>query len=442
MTQILDDFIRISPDSPAVALWHPLPVALSVSHRRAPLSVRERLTPSGEEKGAWIAQRLPDVVLLATCSRIEVYAVAPSVREGIARLRDLLLAQWGGTPDSLDPFLEAYVGEEAARHLFRVAAGLDSMVIGEAQILGQVGEAIKASRKAGVVGKEIERLLVHAVRAGRRVRAETAIGQNSTSIPGVAVDLARRIFGSLQGRRVLVVGAGEAGTLTARVLRGAGATSLFVTNRTFQRSLELAVTIGGTAIPFHSLSEALAEMDVVVSSTSAGTPIILSETLRGVLAQRNGDPLLLIDIAVPRDIEPAAASLPGVHLYNIDDLQALAQRNLHRRLGEVQRAESIVEGEVERLRSWWRTLPALRVLRQVHRSGEDLRQRAMARALRRMSHLTPEDRGTIEKMSRAILKGLLHDPILSLKEGAEDRAFLESVRRLFGLPPGEEDAPI
>ena len=411
------------------------PLVVGVNHFSAPIELRERLALC-EDRVNGVLGSLRDscqAALLSTCNRMELYAVSSGkvTLHGLRRF----FGSWGGiSPADLSPYVYAYAGPEAVRHLFRVAAGLDSMVVGESQILGQVADALRMAELAGSGGKELDQLFTNAVRVGRRARAETAIARHGASIPGVAVGLAKQVLGSLKGRRVLIVGAGKAGMLSARALLGSGAAEAFVSNRTDQRSRELAADIGGTVIPFSSLGKVLTQVDVVVSGTGATEPVISFEHIARAMERRADAPLLLVDIAVPRDIEPTVAGIPGVHLYNIDRLKYMAQSNLHQRRSEVKRVEEIVEEAVGQLVSWWRSLPVLPTIREIQQAAEEVRERELARALRDLSHLGDEERQTVEMMSRAIVKKLLHHPIRSMKDTPGDEEYVAVVRRLFNLP--------
>jgi glutamyl-tRNA reductase len=412
-----------------------VPLVVGVNHLSAPVELRERLA-LGEDQLSGVLGSLRgsfQAAILSTCNRIELYTVS-SGEDSLHGLRRFF-GSWGDTsPDELSPYIYAHAGPEAVRHLFRVAAGLDSMVVGEAQILGQVADASRKAETAGSGGRELDRLFSHAIRVGRRVREETAIGRNGASIPGVAVGLARQVLGSLKGRRVLIVGAGKAGLLSARALLGSGAAEAFVSNRTDQRSRELAADIGGTVIPFSSLGDVLPQVDVVVSGTGASEPVISFKDIERAMERRANTSLLLVDIAVPRDIEPSVAGIPGVHLYNIDRLHGVAKSNLHQRCSEVEKVERIVEEAVGNFVTWWRSLPVLPTIKEIQQAAEDVRERELARALRDLSHLGPEERQTVEMMSRAIVKKLLHHPFRSLKDTPEDEEYVATARRLFNLP--------
>ena len=421
-----------------------VPFVVGVNYVSAPVEVRERLAIV-EEEATGVLDTMAGIVhqgaILATCNRTELYAICMG-EDSINDLR-LFFGSWQGiSTEDVAPYIYSYTGPEAVRHLFRVSAGIDSMVVGEAQILSQVKDALRIAEAAGRMGKELKRLFTHAIRAGRRARAETAIGRNGTSIPDVAVELARKVLGSLQGHRALIVGAGNAGKLSAKALLGAGAAEVFVINRTDHRSLDLASNIGGRAIPFSSLENTLAEVDVVVSGTAAKEPVISLDAVESAMTLRQGSPLLMLDIAVPRDIDPSVAGIHGVYLYNIDQLHAAARSNHLHRHAEVEQAEQIVAQEMDRFMEWWRTLIVIPTLRELLQTAERVRQLEMDRVFRKLSHLSLGDQQTVEMMSRALIKKLLHHPLLSLKEMAEDEGHIETIRHVFHLSERNGDADL
>jgi glutamyl-tRNA reductase len=405
-------------------------VAVGTSHRRTPISVRERLTRPAAD-----SQDLDAAVLLATCNRFEAYTTARSAKEGLDRLISLMRRRWDGPWEELAPYLDVYRGEEAVRHLFRVAAGLDSLVLGEAEVLGQVGAALRAATSSMSAGRELARLFGHAVRVGRRARAETGIGRQAGSVSSVAVRLARETLGALQGRRVLVVGAGEAATLSVRALAAAGACDVTVVNRTRERAAIAAAEVGGRVVSWEGLHEALREADVVVTAASSSDGYLLGpDDLRAALTGRaSGEGVLVLDIAVPRAVDPAAAFLPRAHLFNVDDLQAVRDAGLDQRRQEVERVEGIIEEELGRFHAWWREMQAAPTLRALHEQAEAVRTRELAKALRKLPGLTPDERTTVEALTRSLIGKLLHNPIASLKDGLGDAEHLAATRRLFRL---------
>ncbi|EKP95853.1 glutamyl-tRNA reductase [Thermaerobacter subterraneus] len=424
-------------------------MVLGMNHRTAPVAVRERLAVAGEDLPAALAElaacpAVDEVVLLSTCNRVEVYAAASHHGQGRRQVRDVL-ARWAGMdPDRLETYLYAREDAAAARHLFRVAAGLDSMVLGESQILGQVREAYHGAAAAGTCGKVLHGLFQQALAVGKRARTETAISQHAVSVSYVAVELARKVFGQLDGRRVLLVGAGETAELAARSLAEEGGCRLVVANRTLERGRQLAAAYGGEAVSLGDLPAALDRCDVVISSTGAGRPLITAAMVREAMRRRRGRPLLLVDIAVPRDIEPAAGRLDGVFLYDIDDLQAVVEANLRLRREEAARVEAMIDEEVRGFEGWLHSLDVVPLIRSLRAKAEAMRQEELARALRKLPHLSERDRQVIDGLTRLIVNKLLNDPMVRLKEavaGGRGPVYLdEAFTELFALDePGRAE---
>ena len=403
---------------------------VGISHRTAPVAVRERFAFVPED----LPQALPRFggasVLLSTCNRTEVYLTAHhpiSPGSVIALLREL--KDGGETPE--DVFYHSE-GVDAARHLFRVAAGVESMVLGESEILGQVRGAFAASTSAHTNNAVLSELFHGAIRVGRKARSLTEIGRQAVSVSSTAVALARRTVGDLSGSTVLVVSAGEAGKLTARSLAQSGARRLLVTSRTEGRAQELAADLGGQPVAFDRLGSAMAEADIVISASAAPDFLIGPDAVAQATAGRDGRPLLLIDIAVPRDIDPAVREHEQVHLYDIDDLQALVEEARDARKREVSKVESIVEEGVAAFEAWLRTRGVVPTVAALRSRGDAVREAELARTLKRLSDLTPEQRAAVEAMASAIVKKLLHDPIGQLK-GDDGERYASAVRDLFGL---------
>jgi glutamyl-tRNA reductase len=423
-----------------------------LSHKSAPIELRERLAPAPADVPERLhamreAAGLEECALLATCNRMEVYALADerSAHEDgdwQERLFRCLAAQAGVSEARLQPHLYCLEGTPAIRHLFRVASGLDSMVVGESQVLSQVKEALSQGHDAGTARSVLQALFRHAIEAGKRVRTETEIARGAVSISWAAIQLARQIFGHKQARTALIVGAGETSEQTARLLLAQGiSTGLLVCNRTWERAAELAGQLGGEAVPFERLADALARSDIVVSSTGASRPILTCAMLRQAVRTRRGRPVFLIDTAVPRDVEPEAADLEDVFLYNIDDLQAIVEKSLAVRQSEVDRVEVIVEEELRRFGVWLRTQEVGPTIAALQRRAEQIRAGELERLRTRLAHLTPEELGAVEATVRGVVNKLLHRPIVHLREAASSGNGyheVESIRSIFGLD--EEDS--
>jgi glutamyl-tRNA reductase len=409
-----------------------------MSHRSAPVEVRERVAfpPCA---GRSFLRRLKDdgvvseAVLLSTCNRTEVYAVVED--EGARGLMlDLLAEDRGVDRASLEQDTYWLTDAQAVRHLYRVASSLDSMVVGEGQILGQVREAYRAATEEHCAGQILNRLFHTSLRVGKKVRSETGIGDSSLSVPRVAVKLAEEVFGELAGRRALVLGAGDMSELVVEHLKDRGIADLLIANRTPERATLLANRVGGRAVPFDAIAAELPEVDVVVSSTGSGEWIVRSETVAGALELRS-EPLFFIDIAVPRDIDPVVQTLRSVYLYDIDDLQAVVERNAEGRQDAAEQGEAMISPAVLEFTGWLSTLHVVPLIQELRDGAEQIRRHELARALTRME-LSPEEAASVERMSHSLVNKLLHGPIQEIKARAEAGSPLESSevrRRLMAL---------
>jgi glutamyl-tRNA reductase len=409
-----------------------------MSHRSAPVEVRERVAfPPCAGRG--FLRRLKDdglvseAVLLSTCNRTEVYAV---VEDDGARRRmlELLAEDRGVERASLEQDTYWLTDAEAVRHLYRVASSLDSMVVGEGQILGQVREAYRAATEEHCAGQILNRLFHTSLRVGKKVRSETGIGDSSLSVPRGAVKLAEEVFGDLSGRRALVLGAGDMSELVVKHLKDRGVADLLIANRTPQRASLLAERVGGRAVAFDALAAELPEVDVVVSSTGSGEWVVRSETVAGALESRS-EPLFFIDIAVPRDIDPVVQTLERVYLYDIDDLQAVVERNAEGRQDAAEEGEAMISPAVLEFMGWLSTLHVVPLIQELRDGAEQIRRHELARALSRME-LSPEEAASVERMSYSLVNKLLHGPIQEIKARAEAGTPLESSevrRRLMAL---------
>ena len=409
-----------------------------MSHRSAPIEVRERVAfpPCA---GRPFLRRLRDegvaseAVLLSTCNRTEVYLVAED-QGARSRVLDLLAEDRGVDRASLDGDTYWFTDAEAVRHLYRVAASLDSMVVGEAQILGQVREAYRSATEERCTGPILNRLFHTSLRTGKDVRTETGVGDSSLSVPHVAVKLAQGVFGTLAGRRALVLGAGEMSELVVRQLVDRGVTELRIANRTPERADRLAGRVGGTAVAFDDLSSELARADVVVSSTGSGEWVVGRGMVAGALEGRE-EPLFFIDIAVPRDVDPTVQALERAFVYDIDDLQAVVERNADGRREAAEAGEAMIRPAVGEFMGWISSLHAVPLIRELRDGAEKIRRHELSRALRRMD-LGPTEAEAVERMSHSLVNKLLHGPISEIKALAEAGHPLGSAevrRRLLAL---------
>jgi glutamyl-tRNA reductase len=374
-------------------------------------------------------------MIVSTCNRVEILAVVDSPT---ADLRSFLYRHFGLDPGLLAPHLYEHRDQEAVRHIFRVASSLDSMVVGEPQILGQVKEAFAVARASGTVAGQLEHLLQSTFAAAKKVRSETEIGSNSVSIASVAVELARKIFGSLEGRTVFLVGAGKMSELAARHLVQQGAGAILVTNRTLERARRMAESFQGQVIPFEELHQAASQADIVISSTGAPHPIFRREHGQSFLHRRRNRPMFFIDIAVPRDVDPEMGKLEGIFVYDIDDLQQVAAAHRSERSREATDAEALIAGEVERFHERQRTVNVAPAIVALQQQAEEIRQTELRRAQSRLGPLSTEQNAAVEALTRGLVNKFLHPPMQALKLAARenDATRLETLCETWSLPAG------
>jgi glutamyl-tRNA reductase len=418
-------------------------VAVGLNHKTVPLSVLEPMTV----RSALLPKALHDlaakdnlneVVLLSTCLRTEVYAVVSRFHPAMSDIREFL-ASWSGLPpEAFAGHLYEYYDERAAHHLFTVAAGLDSAVLGEGEILGQVGAAWEAARDEGTAGPILSILFRHALETGKRVRSETAIARGTTSLSQAAVALAGEELGTLSGLTTLVIGAGEMGEAMAQALAGAldEDGQLLVANRTWSRATELAARCGGRAIEWNGLRQALLQADVVLASTGSPDFLLVAADVEPLLAERSGRPLLIVDIAVPRDVDPAVGELPAVTLFDMEDLAAFATRAVEGRRAEMPRATAIVAEEVERYLDISSQRQVAPVVAALHEHADEVREAELQRFARRLAGLSPSQQQAVEALTRGIVAKLLHDPTVAVKAAAgspQGEQLAQTLRQLFGL---------
>ncbi len=428
-------------------------LALGISHKTAPVALRERLAFT-EPQSLELARQIVDTpdaheaVVISTCNRTEIYLVVGggggTLVKAEADVLGMLARRASIRPTELAGAIYSPRNCDAARQLYRVTSGLESMIVGEAEIQGQVKRAFEAAMHAGVTGPLTNRLFAAALTTGKRVRSETGIGSSRVSVPSVAVDLALDVLGGLSERHVVILGAGETSELTARALAEQGVGTIFVANRHADRALSLAQRFGGSVVGLDGLPDQLLEADIVVSSTSSPHPIVGSEELELVMAQRagrgGGAPLLLIDIAVPRDIDSRCGDLDDVTLYDIDDLQAVVQRNLGARKEIVPQAEEIVEEEIRRFARWLGQLETLPTVAALREHGNEILEQVLAENAGRWESASERDLMRVEAIARAVVGRLLHEPTIRLRSLSEERghASLQLVRELFGLDTPQE----
>ncbi|MDP9385002.1 MAG: glutamyl-tRNA reductase [Actinomycetota bacterium] len=418
-------------------------LALGASHHTAPIAVRERLAlperRAEEMVGELLAEpSVQEAVALFTCNRTELYLVVGDPVEAESVVLSMLARQAGIRPTELAGAMYSFRNCDAARHLYRVTSGLDSMVVGEAEVQGQVKRAYERAIAARATGPLTNKLFRAALATGKRVRSHTRIGEGRASVAAVAVELARDVLGDLAERRVLIVGAGETAEGTARALHAEGVSTLFVANRRRERARALAERFGGGTLSFDELPSELARVDIVVASTASPHTILGAEELAVVAAGRGGRPLLLIDLAVPRDIDAACAEVPGVSLYDVDDLQAQVRRTRSVRAVEARRAEGIVEEEIQAFAGWLGSLEVMPTVSALREHGDAIVAQVLAENAGRWESVSERDRERIEALAQAVAKRLLHEPTLRLKATDPERRHtrLHVLRELFGLEDG------
>jgi glutamyl-tRNA reductase len=415
-------------------------LAVGVSHRTAPLALRERVELNERRAAALLASLtehtgIDEAALLSTCNRTELYLTASDAGRAERVVTAELAGAGGMRCEQLGGAIRTLRGTEAARHLFRVAAGLDSMILGEAEIQGQVRRSYELALSVGTSGPIINRLFQDALRAGKRVRTETSISRGRASVASVAVELARRELGSLNGRHALVIGAGKHGALTARALMDAGVPTVYVANRARERAEDLARRFGGRTVGFDELADELRRCDLVLTCTSCPHRVL---TRRVLAAAVRGRSLVVVDTAVPRDVEPSAAELRGVTLYDLDAIQHEMARTLSAREEEARSAAPIIEEEVASFARWLAVLEVVPTISALRERGRAAVERALRENEPRWQSLSDDDREHVEVIARAVISNLLHEPTLRLRQAGERGAsslYVQTVRELFGLSP-------
>ncbi len=428
-------------------------LAVGLNHKTAPVELRERLAFTADDLQSVMttlqAQAgVAEIMVVSTCNRVEVYATGNHWAQAGEQVLDTLATLRGLAPAELRAHTFVYGQQDAAHHIFRVAASLESMVVGEPQILGQVKDAFELAQRAGTIGGLLDRCLSSAFRAAKRVRSETEIARGAASVPSVAVDLARSIFGDLQGCGVLLVGAGEMAQQAGQYLKAGGVSELTVVNRSRDRGEALANEVSGRFVEWEQLELELRRADIVVTSTGSQLPVIHHDLLRRVMKFRRGAPVFLVDIAVPRDVDPEVARLEQVFLYNIDDLQGIVHDNLRSRTAEADRASALVSAEVAEFVGWQRSRSVGPVLKALQAQGRAIAVAELARQRGRLQGLSPEQQKAVEALASGIVQKLLHRPMTALRQAASDaneappvHDLASAVQVLFGVTEDTDPAP-
>ena len=416
-------------------------VILGMNHKSAPLALRERLSIACDDQGRTVEEvtnisSVREALYLATCNRVEVLAAVDDAEGALDQLKEFVLSHGNLAVEDMESCLYRYSDDDAVRHLFRVASSLDSMIMGEPQILGQVKDAYRASVESKTTGVILNRLLHHAFQVAKRVRTETGISANAVSVGYTAVALSKKILGDLEGASVLIVGAGEMAELAARHLVKSGVGTISVANRTIENAQALATTFHGAAVDMDALPQALAEADIIITSTGSSGYIIDSSMVAAALRRRRNRLLFLIDIAVPRDIDPRVGTLDNVYLYNIDDLQDVVDENMQTRLEEAKKAEVIIDEEVEKFMRWRSTLTVVPTIVELRKKIESITRHELDRSEGWMSGLGDEERKNVEILINGVVNKILHEPVTGLKdlsENGDGEAYVAVLRHLFGL---------
>jgi glutamyl-tRNA reductase len=417
-------------------------IVIGLNHKTAPIEIRERLAfpEDGIEKALSQIKSLPllkENMILSTCNRVEIYATVQETEKAILDLKGFLSRYHGLSLKEFEKNLYLLVGEEAVRHIFRVASSLDSMVVGEPQILGQIKSAYNMAAEAKTSGLILHRLLHRAFHVAKRVRTETKIGNSAVSVSFVAVELAKKIFGTLEKRTVLLIGAGEMCELAARHLVSGGIEKVLVTNRTYERAVTLAQEFRGEPISFEEIHRGLRMVDIVISATDSPQYLLHHEEVAKVIKDRKQKPIFFIDIADPRDIEPKVGDIENVYLYNIDDLQKVANDNIQDREKEAQKAEAIVRDEVVKFVNWYQSLEVTPTIIALRKKFEEIRNKELAKTFSIHPNFSDKERQSLEALTSAIINKILHDPLTLLKQKNEEAMadlYIDALRTLFELP--------
>ena len=418
-------------------------IVVGLNHDTAPVEVREKVAFDRSLLGESLKRlrslsSIKESVILSTCNRVEVVAAAPDEHTAFEEIKHFLVRQEPGkNHEGLEGHLYSYAGETAVRHLFRVAASLDSMVVGEPQILGQLKDYYFAAHEAGAVGSVLHRLFHRSFFVAKRVRSETGIGSRAVSVSSVAVDLARRIFDRLEDKTVMLIGAGKMGSLVVRHLQQNGANNLMVTNRNFERAVELATEFHGSPIRFEEYPHYLKLADVVIGCAGSSEFLLRRGTVAEILKERKQKAMFFIDLGVPRNFDPQINEIGNVYLYDVDDLEGVADEHLLERAAEARKAEAIVEEEVETFFRWFDSLEQVPTIVALRRKFEEIRQRELDKSLSaNLKGLSERERQALEDMTEAIINKILHAPITHLKRQSEDRdeaLYIEALKKLFDL---------
>ena len=416
-------------------------ILVGVNHKTTPVEIREKLafTKGKIEQSVDHLFNFPDIIehtILSTCNRVEIYARANCQDSAIKSIKQFICDFHELSPVELEDHFYSYRNEEAVEHLFRVSSSLDSMILGEAQILGQVKDAYSLAKDLRSTGLVLNQLFKRAFSIAKKVREETGIAERSVSISSAAVELAQKIFDDLENRTVMLVGTGEMAELAAKHLISYGVKTVYVTSRTYDRAVNLARTLNGSALDFEAFKNELHRADIVITSTSAPNFIIKKEMVEKAIHERKNKPIFFIDIAVPRDIEPDVNDLENIYLYDIDDLQVVVSANMKEREKEAENAMNFISQEVTKFNNWVGTLDAVPTIVEIRKKAENIRKQEIEKTLKKISHLSEDDKKLLRQMSSSMVNKILHKPTIKLKQKTQSEDghdYLKAMRHLFHL---------
>ena len=422
-------------------------ITVGLSHKTAPVEIREKLSFPSQTIGEPLnrlctSYGINEGVIVSTCNRVEVFAVTRDIEKGLWQVKKFLSDYHNIPLEELDGHLYTYTAEDAVKHLFRVCAGLDSMVIGEPQILGQAKDDYGYALQHKTAGVIMNKLFHKAFSVAKRIRTETKIGSSAVSISYAAVELAKKIFGTLQGRSVMLIGAGEMAELAARHLLSNGVQEILIANRTYEKAIEVAKSFNGTPIMFREFTHYLKKVDIIVASTAAPRFIIHPEQIEEVIKERKNRPMFFIDISVPRNIDPLINNIDNIYLYNVDDLQGVVEANLKERVKEAKEAEAIIHEELGNFHRWVKSLDVVPTIVALKKKLEETRKSELEKGLSGLNGLQEKDIQAIDAMTKAIVNKIAHDPVTHLKKEAnkvEGDFYIEATRKLFDLDKEEEE---
>ena len=416
-------------------------VLVGVNHKTTPVEIREKLAFNQAKLEASLEELVssPEIIeniILSTCNRVEIYARVENTDRGIQLLQDFICDYHSISRGNLDQYFYSFCDNQAVEHLFRVSSSLDSMVLGEAQILGQVKDAYSTARSFSSTGMVLNQLFEKAFNVAKKVREETGISERGVSISSAAVELAKKIFEDLENHSVMLVGTGEMAELAAKHLISYGVKTVYVANRTYERAAALAQTLNGCALDFEAFKEEMHKADIIITSTAAPTFIIQKEMMEKAIQKRKNKPIFLIDIAVPRDIAPEVNELENVYLYDIDDLQNVVNANMEERQKEAENAMDIIKHEVTKFNNWFSTLDAVPTIVEMRNRAEGMRKIEVEKNLKNMDHLSTNDKESIHLLTQSIVNKILHKPTINLKKKTQSQdghIYLKAIRHLFHL---------